>query len=499
VSLDSVKKTSGSDALLQPCKDFKQSSGGKSIYPPFIFNLFRTVCDKNHEIYMIGPRARDLASGGDLTKNNSFDFTTSLPGDKILSLFHEEYGIEPVEVKKDKVKVFTFHIPYQLEENKSFEYHINIGPYRNYLPPIRSLRNHGLKGIILDLATREVTIQAFGYDIKGDCLDPFCGLSDFQKKRINPVFPVDVIFKESGGWHLKIARYISRYGFATHPDVFEAAEKDAHSILDVPRDFWRTEMEKILTGPFVMEALQHLYDTRILFYILPEVAAMAGFNDTCEVHHKDIWDHTKQVVHNAESEPVVRWSALCHDIGKVWTRRVFKNGKVHFFKHEDLSAILFEGIAGRFKMPEDFANKVHYIIQNHSRTNLYREDWTDSAVRRLISQVGEHLDNLIMFSKADLTSSRTERIELIKSLLTDLQIRILEVKEKDGFIPPLKKGFGNFLMEYFHLEPGPEIGRLKAILEKAITENKISRDLSNKEYAMFLERELSAESADDGK
>ena len=177
---------------------------------------------------------------------------------------------------------------------------------------------------------------------------------DYRDKLIRPVFPVDTIFRERASWLLKIGRYVARYGFEAAREVRAAAERDASNILDVPRDIWLKEMNKVLCGPMPARGLTFLADCRVLNFMLPEVAAMAEFSDD-EGRHKDVWAHTRQVVQNAEASTVVRWAALCHDIGKVWTRQTFRDGKIHFFRHEDVSAMLFEGIAARFQFPADEA------------------------------------------------------------------------------------------------------------------------------------------------
>ncbi|MBM4397450.1 MAG: HD domain-containing protein [Deltaproteobacteria bacterium] len=431
-------------------------------YPEILRTVFDAFGERSVQAYLIGPRARDLAGSHPILESSSFDLTVDTSLADVESAFWDLFQVAPQEAKEDRPKLLTFKVP-----RPAGTITFNVGPFRNYLPPLRSLRGQNLSGIILDLATREVTIQAFGYDPHGNLVDPFGGTADLAEKLVRPVFPVDTIFRESASWLLKVARYVARYGFEPAREVRQAAERDAPSVLDVPRDIWHKEMEKILCGAHPSRGLQFMADTRVLSFMLPEVAALIAFSETAGGQHKDIWQHTKQVVQNADASPVVRWAALCHDIGKVWTRQVLHD-KVHFFRHEDMSALLFEGIAMRFQVPSDQSARVHYIIKNHSRINLYREDWTDSAVRRLIKEVGEFLDDLIAFSRADLTSKRVERIEMVRSLLTDLQIRILEIREADAQVSPLPKDIGNAIMARFGIQPGPEVGRLKQRLLAAI-------------------------------
>lgn len=462
-------------------------------YPEILSRVFDAFESQGISAYLIGPRARDIAAGNDLGDHHSFDLTVDGSLTQIESVFHDLFRAAPQDGKEERARILTFRVPRDdpsrpASADAAPHWTFNVGPFRNYLPPLKCLRGQNLSGILLDLATREVTIQAFGYTSGGDLIDPFGGTADLRDRLVRPVFPSETVFRESASWLLKVARYVARYGFEAAPEVRVACERDAANILDVPRDIWRREMEKVLCGAFPGLGLQFLMEVRVLAFILPEVAALQGFLGDGMGQHKDVWAHTRQVVANADASAVVRWAALCHDIGKVWTRQVFPGDKVHFFRHEDMSAMLFEGIASRFQMPPDETRRIHYIIKNHSRINLYREDWTDSAVRRLIREVGDSLDDLIAFSRADLTSKRVERVEKIRSLLAELQIRIIEVREADEAQNPLPKGIGNLIMERFGLAPGPKVGRLRGTLLEAIEAGRLPAHADPQIYLEFLER-----------
>lgn len=463
-------------------------------FPGPLAEVFAAFGRLGREAWLIGPRARELALGQSIAEAGSFDLTVDAPLAAIESLFGEIFEVSPQDGKDDRPKLLTFKVP---RPGGTGTWTFNVGPFRNYLPPLRSLRGQNLSGIILDLATREVTVQAFAYDADGSLIDPFGGTLDLADKVIRPVFPVETIFRESASWLLKVARYVARYGFDAAREVRIAADRDAANILDVPRDIWRKEMEKILCGAHPGRGLQFMADTRVLSFVLPEVQALIAFTDAGGGQHKDIWTHTKQVVTNADATPVVRWAALCHDIGKVWTKQVFRDEKVHFFRHEDMSALLFEAVAARFAMPEDEASRIHYIIKNHSRINLYRDDWTDSAVRRLIREVGDALDDLIAFSRADLTSKRAERVEMVRALLADLQIRVMEAREQEAQVQPLPKGLGNLIMQRFGIPAGPEVGRLRDLLAAAVLEGRLPANDDAEVYLRHLATVLPDTAEDD--
>ncbi len=458
------------------------------LVPEILTKAFEGFASRGIEAFLIGPRARDLAGGESILDAASFDLTVNASMSTIEDVFLDVFGIESSDSRDDKLRLITFKVPVaETARPGRTTIQFNVGPFRSYLPPLRCLRGQNLSGIILDLATREVTVQAFGYDMNLNLVDPFGGTLDYREKLIRPVFPVDTIFRESASWLLKVARYVARYGFEPAREVRAAAERDASNILDVPREIWLKEMNKVLCGPVAGKGLAFLAECRVLNYMMPEVAAVTEFSDD-EGKHKDVWAHTRQVVQNAEPVPIVRWAALCHDIGKVWTKQTFRDGKIHFFRHEEVSAMLFEGIAARFMFPEDEADSVNYIIKNHSRINLYREEWTDAAVRRLIRDVGDYLDNLIAFSKADLTSKRTDRVEMVRSLLTELQIRVMEIRQKDTRVNPLPKGLGNEIMKKFQIPAGPAIGRLRDIVLDAIDNETIPEGRDSEFYMDWLEK-----------
>ena len=455
-----------------------------SRYPEYLVRAFKGFLDMGIEVYLIGPRARELALDQTISDHHSFDLTVDAPFSTIETIMFEIFrtGADPVD--EERPRIITFKIP---KDGDHITF--NIGPFRNYLPPLKSLQNHNLRGIILDLATREITIQAFGYDINGTLIDPFGGVSDLENKKIRPILPVNTIFRESGGWLLKMGRYISRYGFEPSPDAFEEASQNAMFVMDVPRDVWRKEMDKLLGDHNPRMGLQFMAESGVLSYILPEIQSLYTFSQQSqEEEHKNVWDHTLKVIEKCPVDLTLRWAALFHDVGKVWTKRKDRDGRIHFLRHEDLSAILFEGIWRRFQIPEQTARKIHFIIKHHSRINLYRKEWTDSAIRRIIREMGPNLNDLVEFSKCDLTSRREKRVQMIRSLLTELQIRIKDIREADEEKSILPKGIGNSIIENFNLSPGPTVGKIRARLADLVEKGTLERNAEHEVYIDYLKQ-----------
>lgn len=321
------------------------------------------------------------------------------------------------------------------------------------------------------LATFGFSIDAIAIDLAdGTVTDPHGGVAHLASGSIRTIAAPDTAFRDDPVLLLRFARLVSETGFVASSELRRLATRDAGNILDTRHRHaeWGGELNRLLAGAHIERALQLLLETRLLAFLMPEVAALVGFDKTCSVHHKDIWEHTKLVTQKSTPDPVVRWTALCHDIGKIWTRSVTKGGKVHFFRHEEHGALLFEGIAHRVGLAPALAKRVSYVIENHSRVNLYQDEWTDSAVRRLIRDTGGHLPDLIAFSKADFTTKREAKIAELKRQMTELEVRIERIVREDATPAPLSKGIGVAIMEHFGLRPSRLVGELKRLLEVAI-------------------------------
>lgn len=263
---------------------------------------------------------------------------------------------------------------------------------------------------------------------------------------------------------LQIAIAAARSGLRPGPEIARQFQREAAGVLSVAPAQRGVLFGQVLLGEYAGTGLRFLLDAGVLGVLLPEVTALVDFHKSCPVHHKDIWDHTLQVVEKCPFTLSVRWAALMHDTGKVATRTVSK-GKVHFFRHEELGANLMAGAAARFALPAELRDRVCYIIGNHARANVYASDWTDSAVRRLVRDMGEHLDDVLAFSRSDWTTKRAGRIAEVKSLAQELAERIPLLAAEDAKVPPLPKGLGHAIMAATGKAPGPWLGKIQQWLE----------------------------------
>ncbi len=451
-------------------------------FPADVARVIQAFLSQGHQAYVIGPAAREWAINHTLETATRCDIITGAGPADINRILGDlaDGGLSVARESRSRRS-----IRFRLVKGET-ERVLNVSPYRTFLPAIPSFQNTGLSALLRDLASREITLHAIAVDPEGTVLDPFGGLDDLAQQRIRTIAPPRELFRDSGLWLLRVARHVAYYGFTPDAALKEASAEAAGSILDVSPELWRSELERMLLHSHPDVALQYLLDCRVLHYLLPEVAALEGFDETCDVHHKDIWEHTCKVVQKVKPDEALRWAALFHDIGKVATRTIDADGTVHFFRHEELGTVLFDGIASRLRFDDGLRSRVSFLVRNHSRVNLYNEEWTTSAVRRLIRDAGEHLDDLLNFSRADITSRRENRVEQVKRALAELQERVEAVRAADAREPSLPTGIGHLIMNRFSLAPGPEVGKMRRRLEDAVESGVLERGLPVEDYLAYL-------------
>lgn len=292
--------------------------------------------------------------------------------------------------------------------------------------------------------------------------------------RLRPAGDLRALLREGAHRILDIAVWAATAGLRPVPELTRHAQRDAGNLLGLDRSVWQERFGAVLMAPRAAAGLRWLHEARALQLLVPEVVSMVDFHKSCPVHHKDIFDHTLQVVEKCPPSLVVRWVALMHDAGKVWTRTV-RQGKVHFFRHEELSASLMEGVAGRFHMEPELRDRIAWVIANHARANVYTAQWTDSAVRRLIRDMGPYLDDVLAFSQSDYTTRRSQRIAEVRSLASQLNERIPEIAAGDAKRPALPKGFGSLVLQETGLPPGPWLGTIQRWLEDEADAGRLER------------------------
>jgi poly(A) polymerase len=287
---------------------------------------------------------------------------------------------------------------------------------------------------------------------------------------------------------LRCATAISETGVAPSADVTTSAQKALGMLDRCAPAALRQELERALVARNVHLALQWLHDVGAMAKLLPELEATVDFSQESGRKHKDVWEHTKQVVRQAIPHPDVRWGALLHDIGKVPTRTFTPDGGVHFHGHAEVGARMFDPIARRLHFERPQRQKVRFLILHHLRANQYAEAWTDSAVRRFDREMGEHLDDLLALSRADITSKRPGRRQELLTQISQLAARIRALRELDARQPPLPTGLGTAISERFGIPPSRKIGDLKRALEDACERGDLEERRDDGYYLDWLAR-----------
>jgi poly(A) polymerase len=248
----------------------------------------------------------------------------------------------------------------------------------------------------------------------------------------------------------------------------------------------RQALETVILAPHLGEGLQWLHDAGVLGVALPELDATVDFSQEAGRRHKDVWEHTKQVVVQSPPKPMVRWSALLHDIGKVPTRVMLPDGRVTFHRHAEVGARMFDSTARRLGFERPDRQLIRFLILHHLRANAYEPSWTDAAVRRFDHEMGDSLDSLVELSLADVTSRRPGRREEAARNIQALMDRIRAVRDLDARIPPLPPGLGNAIMAAFQLAPSRRIGELRKLCEDAIDRGEIVERQPAEYYLDYL-------------
>ena len=253
----------------------------------------------------------------------------------------------------------------------------------------------------------------------------------------------------------------------------------------------RARLDRVVMGEDPELGLDVLLESGALAALFPEVHALVGFGDG-EWRHKDVWKHTKQVVRQAVPRLEIRWASLFHDIGKVKTRSISPDGKVHFLGHAEVGTRMFDKLdrrLGLFTPEASLKDTVRFLVLHHLRANQYDPEWTDSAVRRFARELGSHLDGLLCLARADITTKRPEKKRKGLQQIEELAARIMFLAAEDATLPPLFKGVGDEVMKAFGLPPSRIIGDIKKELERAVELGEIEPHLPNEAYVAFVAKD----------
>jgi poly(A) polymerase len=288
---------------------------------------------------------------------------------------------------------------------------------------------------------------------------------------------------------LDVACRVAAQGYQPPPEVTLAAREVAGDVSTLPPARLQAALEAVIMAPALGQGLQWLHESGVLAHVLPELDATVDFSQEAGRRHKDVWEHTKLVVLQSPARPIVRWSALLHDIGKVPTRVMLPDGRVTFHRHAEVGARMFDSVSRRLGFDREQRQRIRFLILHHLRANAYDPNWTDAAVRRFDHEMGGCLDELIELSRADVTSKRPGRRDEASRNIEALLGRILAIRELDARVPPLPPGLGNAIMEAFQIPPSRRVGELRKICEDAIERGELQEREPSEYYVSYLRKQ----------
>lgn len=335
-----------------------------------------------------------------------------------------------------------------------------------------------------DLSRRDFTMNALALGLNtsnfGVIYDPFDGLLDIRKKLIRTPLDPKLTFRDDPLRILRAVRFATLLEFEIEKKTREAILEMAPRLEILSWERIRDEFLKILSARKPSRGIRLLDELGLLPYVFPELLDLKGVEQRKGYHHKDVFIHTLQVLDNvaAKSEKIpLRFAALVHDIAKPRTK-AFKEGVGWTFHgHDEIGARMMEKIARRMRLSNDFKKYVQKLVRLHLRPIfLSTDEVTDSAMRRLIVQAGEDLDDLFVLCRADITSGNPEKVQRHLANFDFVVKRLQEVQEKDelrAFQSPVR---GDEIMALTGLKPGPLVGKLKKAIEEAILEGVIPNE-----------------------
>ncbi|WP_396151071.1 CCA tRNA nucleotidyltransferase [Flavobacterium sp.] len=441
-----------------------------------IFKIISQAAQElNLECYVIGGFVRDIL----LDRNHKKDIDIVAVGSGI------ELALKVSELLSNQPKVQVFkNYGTAMLRYKEMDIEFVGARKESYTHDSRNplVENGTLKD---DQERRDFTINAMAFSLNsenfGDLVDPFNGVADLENKLLKTPLNPDITYSDDPLRMMRAIRFATQLNFEIESESLSSIAKNKDRINIISGERIVDELNKILSSDKPSIGFLHLYQTGLLDLILPELTALNNVEEVEGHTHKNNFYHTLEVVDNIcpNTEDVwLRWAALLHDIGKAPTKKFNKKQGWTFHGHEFLGGKMAKKIFERLHMPLNQKMKfVQKMVMMSSRPIVIAEEIvTDSAVRRLVFDAGEDIENLMALCEADITTKNSKKFQKYHNNFKIVRQKIVEVEEKDRvrvFQPPIS---GEEIMELFGLKPGREIGALKEAVKEAILDGEIPNE-----------------------
>ena len=446
--------------------------------------IFKIISDCSESLnvpsYVVGGYVRDIILSG--KKSNDIDIVAIGDGIELAK------AVSNALPNKPKVSVYkTYGTAMICHNNIDLEF---VGARRESYQ--KNSRNPKVftGSIEDDQKRRDFTINALAISLNkvdyGKILDPFDGIEDLNRKRIITPLDPNITFSDDPLRMLRAIRFASQLNFKVDDNCIDAIKKNSNRIKIITKERIVVELNKILESSKPSIGFKLLEKTNLLDLILPELTALKGVDEIEGQSHKDNFYHTLEVVDNISiktNNVWLRWTALLHDIGKAPTKKFSDKVGWTFHGHELKGSKMVYQIFKRLKMPlNDKMKYVQKLVFLSSRPiAISGNNITDAAVRRLVYDAGENIDDLITLCEADITTKNPKKFKLYHNNFKIVRKKMVEVEERDrirNFQPPIS---GEEIMNVFELKPCREIGIIKEFIKEAILDG----DIPNNKKAAY--------------